>query len=117
MIINLSLFSPRWGHEDTYSVEILRDTLTISMNARVAKATWQENQDPQWDGEPLERTMTNDHIHPPADIQDFFEYVWREWRNGNINDATADVELHQLEQWINSITSAKPRSEFWRRYF
>jgi hypothetical protein len=115
--VRLEIFSPRWGHNDTYSIELDRDFLEISMQARTARATWRENLDPEWNGDTIQEIMENDSIYPPAVTQDLFEYAWKEWRNGELSDQQVDSELQVLANWLNAITRAKPDTEFWGRYF
>ena len=110
-------YSPRWGHEDTYRVDLSRDFMEIKMQARCARAEWKEDHDPEWSGEPLARIFVNDSITPPHNVQDLFEYAWMRWRDGQLNDAQVSDELHELETWLNTITKAKPRTDFWSGYF
>lgn len=115
--VELRIFSPRWGHEDTYSVELSRESLRISMQARAARATWRDGHDPEWSGDSILDIMSNDSIYAPAVTQNLFEYVWREWRGGGLSDSEADTALQEVADWLNTITRAKPQSEFWRGYF
>lgn len=39
------------------------------------------------------------------------------WRGGEIDTAQAEAELRALADWINAVTRAKPRTDFWRTYF
>ncbi|MDR8058736.1 hypothetical protein [Burkholderia cenocepacia] len=117
MIVDLKLFSPRWGHDDVYRVEFEREYLEITMHARVARADYRENVDPRWSGEPLERIMRNDNIWPPAHVASLFERLWIEWRGGNVSDDAARDELVALATWINTMTREKPTTPFWRGFF
>lgn len=114
--IELNIFSPRWGHEDLYTVELSQDCMKISMQAKKAKATWCEESDPKWTGESLEKIMNNDNIYPPAITKDLFERAWKAWRNGDLNAQDVAEELRHLANWINIITKSKPASEFWSKY-
>ncbi|WP_367303892.1 hypothetical protein [Burkholderia multivorans] len=117
MNVTFELFSPRWGHNDRYTVELDRDHMEISMDARSARAQHRANLDPEWSGEPIEDILLNDSIAAPDDLQGMFEFVWRSWRDGELSDEEAAAEIHVLADWINAITAAKPRTDFWRRYF
>ena len=117
LTVDLRIFSPRWGHEDTYSVKLDRDFMEIAVQARKARAKWRDNRDPEWSGESIQRIMRNDHIYPPAVTQDLFEHVWKEWRSGKITDQVAETELQELATWLNAVTRAKPNTEFWNSYF
>ena len=115
--IDLDIYSPRWGHKDTYKIELTSKSLTITQNARVAVCTWREDLDPEWSGEILERILRNDHIYPPTIYQDLIEHAWKAWRNGELDDTGVNNELQELASWLNKVTSAKPNTIFWQQYF
>jgi hypothetical protein len=115
--VELRIFSPRWGHDDTYKVTLTRESMTVTLMPRSATCVWRENRDPEWVGESLETILKNDMIYPPSILSRLFEYVWRSWRNGDIDNAGVARELPALAAWLNEITRTKPDSEFWRRYF
>jgi len=117
MIVKLRIFSPRWGHDDTYTVQLEHEFLEIKMQAKTARATWKEMADPEWSGENLTSIMRNDSIYPPAITQDLFEHAWKSWRNGDISEKDVNEELQKLAEWINTITKEKPHSSFWSKYF
>lgn len=116
-IIKLRIFSPRWGHEDTYELKLSQDSMVITQGPKSAKCTWRENLDPVWSGESLEDILENDSICPPAKLEGLIEYAWVSWRNGELSDTGVDVELQAIADWINEITKAKPKTDFWRKYF
>ncbi len=115
--IDLEIYSPRWGHNDTYTVELDNNYMEITMQARKARATQQQGKDPVWSGESLEGIMNNDNIYPPAITQDLFERAWEAWRNGELNSQEVESELKEIASWINEVTSSKPDTEFWSKYF
>jgi hypothetical protein len=111
------IFSPRWGHEDTYTVELSRKEMIIRRGPQTVRCVHRDGHDPEWQGESLEDILENDSIHPPAVLPRALEYFWRSWRNGEIDDAAAATELAAFVEWLNVMTRAKPRTEFWQRYF
>ena len=115
--IDLEIFSPRWGHEDTYKVVLNQGYMEITMQMRRSRATYDDSSDPIWSGETLDQIMNNDQIYPPEVTQDLFEHAWKAWRNGDLNDHEVADELKAVADWINATTRAKPRTEFWRKYF
>ena len=117
MNVELQIYSPRWGHKDTYTVEMSQAEMTITMHPRVANCTYVPNQDPVWSGEPLQHIFNNDSIYAPEMFPDLFEWAWGKWRNGEISDQDVDTELQLLATWLNTITAAKPQTDFWRQYF
>ena len=64
--ITAQIYSPRWGHNDTYEFELTREAMTITMGARKSRCVWQEGRDPRWEAEPLEGILRNDCIYPPG---------------------------------------------------
>lgn len=117
-LVKLNIFSPRWGHEDVYSIKIDKDFMEIAAaNAKKARVIYVKDSDPKWSGESIERIMRNDHIYLPAITQDFFERAWIAWRNDEISQKDVEAELKALAEWINSVTRAKPNTQFWNKYF
>lgn len=116
-VLTASIYSPRWGHDDTYSVELTRESMLISHSARKSKCVWQDNRDPIWQGESLDSHLRNDSIYAPAILPSLLEHLWISWRNGELNDAQAQTELDAVIAWLNALTRAKPQTEFWRKYF
>ena len=117
MDVQFELFSPRWGHNDTYTVGLERDYMEISMQVRTARAEYRENRDPEWSGEAIEDILSNDNIAAPDNLKALFEFAWLSWRRSELSDEQVGAELQALATWINAITAAKPRTDFWRRYF
>jgi hypothetical protein len=117
-IVKLDIFSPRWGREDTYTVELKQDFMEISSaQMKKAKATWDESSDPVWSGESLEDIMNNDKIYPPSKTRDLFERAWKAWRDGELNDEKVKQEFQHVAGWINVTSRSQPESDFWRKYF
>lgn len=115
--LTAEIYSPRWGHNDTYTFELTREAMTISMMAREGKCTWKDSYDPVWTGESLQDMLQNDLIYPPAIFQDLVEHLWTSWRNSEISSTQAQTELHEITSWLNEITKVKPKSDFWSKYF
>ena len=65
----VKLFSPRWGHEDVYQVQLNRNQMSVSVGGVGVKAvcSWVENLDPEWlgysdsIGNPLENILRNEN--------------------------------------------------------
>jgi len=115
--VELDIYSPRWGHNDRYTVILDDDFMEISSHQKKTIVTYRQDEDPVWTGQPLEKTMMNDHIYPPAITQDLFERAWEAWRNDELNNQQVENELKAISTWINEVTNSKPKTEFWNRYF
>jgi hypothetical protein len=116
-IVELRIFSPRWGHEDMYKLKLTRDSMVITQGARSTKCTWRENLDPEWSGESLRHTLENNSIYPPAILEDLIKHAWVSWRNSELDDSALNKELQAVAVWLNEITMAKPDTEFWHKFF
>lgn len=115
--VNLQIYSPRWGHEDTYELTLTRDSLFITQNARSARCDWQEDKDPNWSGENLESILTNDQIYPPLIFTRLITAAWRSWRNEELDDDQVERELIVLGTWLSEFSKAKPKTDFWKSIF
>jgi hypothetical protein len=111
------IYSPRWGHEDTYDFDFSREAMTISRAPRTVRCVWIENRDPRWEGEPIEHILNNDSVYPPAILPRLYEHLWLSWRSGDLPESRVDAELQAVTEWLNGITKSKPRSDFWSSYF
>ena len=113
----MRIYSPRWGQEDTYDLELSRESLIITHGPSKATCAWRENLDPQWGGDSLERMLTNDSIYPPSILQRLLAHAWLSWRSNEMDDNALQEELNAVADWLNATTRAKPSTEFWRRFF
>jgi len=110
----VQVYSPRWGHNDTYTVVFTRDYLTVSHLPRSARCEWVEDRDPVWVEEgALEKNLINDHVYPAVNFSESIVYVWFAWRDARLNDDAAGEELEALFEWLNASTRAKPSTDFW----
>lgn len=115
--LTASIYTPRWGHDDIYTFELSRESMFISHATRQSKCVWRDNRDPEWQGESLESRLQNDSIYPPAILPDLLVHLWTSWRNGKLTDTEAQAELDAVVAWLNALTRAKPRTDFWHKYF
>lgn len=112
------VYSPRWGHTDTYRFKFEMDRFEVSHGPKKLVAIWHDGGDPEWKvPEGLTDVMKNDGIYPPHDIEGLLEYVWKAWRDGQLSDDQAQHEVTAFIGWVNESTAAKPRTDFWRTIF
>lgn len=116
---SFSVFSPRWGHSDDYSLIFTFDEISITnTNTFNAKCTEDEFGYYHWTGynenigNALMEIFSNDNVYPPSVIPFAVQYAWKSWKEG-----TPDVEILQaiddLFEWVDTVARAKPKSEFW----
>ena len=121
--IHVSVYSPRWGHDDGYTISCSENEMSISNFGKEAICENIPPKDPIWKGyndttgNPLENILTNDGIYPPINFVDALETAWQSWINGELTDEQVKEEVSQLFDWLNSISKNKPNSEFWSKEF
>ncbi len=115
--VELTIYTPRWGHDDVYTVKLTKEYMEISSNAESAKYIWQENIDPKRDGENLVDILENDSIYPPAIFEELLGHAWKSWRDGELDNSSVNKELQALANWLNQISKSKPATDFWSIYF
>lgn len=112
-----SIFSPRWGHDDTYTLDLTNDKMTISDMSWHCDCIWQEGRDPTWSNDSLDSHLRNDSIYAPRILPDLLEHLWKSWRDCRLNDQQTQLELDEIIGWLNATSRAKPKSVFWAEYF
>lgn len=121
----VNLFSPRWGHEDSYKIELSRKQMIVKLGIKTATCSWVvEGRNPEWSGylnskrNPLEDILRNDSIFPPINFVHSLEHAWEDWRDGLLDDNEIHQEVEELCEWINKLSRIdRPRSEYWQSIF
>ncbi len=117
------LYSPRWGHEDTYEIKLGRQQMRIEHSSKTAVCSRVEGGDPKWSGysenigNPLVNILENDSIYPPTVFVRALEISWIAWRDGRLDDEKLQQEVQQLCVWVNEVSLSKPKTDFWRGVF
>jgi hypothetical protein len=113
--IELGILNPDSGRVDSYFVALSRDQMIFRQARRVAICTGLEDDDPTWKNEERPKSiLKRNSICPPAGFAKMLVRAWLAWRDGELKDAAVVAELSLLADWLNAVTRAKPRSEFWR---
>lgn len=114
--IELGILNPDSGRVDSYFVGLSRNQMTFRQARRVAICTGLEDDDPTWEDEERPKSiLKRNSICAPAGFAKMLVRAWLAWRDGELEDATVVEELSLLANWLNAMTRAKPRSEFWQR--
>lgn len=118
------LYSPRWGTEDAYQIELTHKQMIFKRPTTQAVCSWNDGTDPAWSGgsttymgNPLLLMLENDYIYPPSIFIRAVESAWKAWRRGELKDKKVETELTQLCSWVNKMSKRKPRTKFWRSVF
>lgn len=115
--LQAKIYSPRWGHDDTYDFDFERDRLRITFKMKAAVCTYRENRDPEWTGTDLNRILEDDSIAPPLKFTAAMENLWGKWRGGELHPNNLAAELQAAIDWLNACTQAKPKTDFWRQFY
>lgn len=116
MDIELGILNPDSGRVDRYSVALSRTQMTFGRGRRVATCTGLDDDDPRWEDKERPKSILKlASICPPAGFAKMLVRAWLAWRDGELEDSAVVAELNLLADWLNAMTRAKPRSEFWDR--
>ncbi len=120
----VSIYSPRWGHDDTYSFELERTQMKIESGVnKHAVCSWIENSDPKWSGyrdktdNPLLSILKNDGIYPPTIFVWALQRIWQDWRNDELDNDQVESEVNALCKWLNEVSKGKPSTDYLRGLF
>jgi len=120
---NIAIYSPRWGHDDSYRFEINKHRMKIRNAGKEAICLWVEGHDPKWSGHdsltgnPLQNILENDSIYPPSIFVSALTSAWEAWRMDDIDSDQLKSEISELCNWLNVVSTNRPKSEFWRMIF
>ncbi len=118
---SFEVYSPRWGHTDSYFVSFSPDRMVIRQN-KEAICVLNEDGEAEWSGygegrgNPLMNIFSNDMIHAPVIVPFALKWAWEKWRAGRDNETTRKG-LAELFAWIDQTARGKPESEFWEGAF
>ena len=117
------VFSPRWGHEDTYTIMLTRTSLSVALDMRGAECVMHDNGEAEWrgyhrgSGNPLLAILANDSIYAPAVVPEALEWVLGKWHNREASRDELSMAIQELFSWISFTGRQKPASQFWKEYF
>ena len=115
------VYSPRWGHNDTYLLKLTRTEMEITLGAGVARSatcTLVPDDDAVWTGyghcvgTPLMSIFQNDGIYVSHAIPRILERAWEKWREGTPDEVIREG-MQEMFDWISSTAMNKPKSELW----
>lgn len=101
----LEVYSRRWGHNDTYTLERTERGWGISFVAISGQC------DPT--GEPyLYDNLRQDSINYPAHLGEYLGRLWRKAEDENLSGDEVQRHLDQLAQWIQITEKSTPDGFF-----
>lgn len=124
LTIEIKVYSPRWGHEDTHTLIMNGQKLHFSGNGPGAICSRDEDGNHSWSGygdnsgeNSLVAVLENDEIFPPSVLVDAIEWLWEDWAEYEIKDADARDELKALFDWVNTCSRSRPTTAYWAEKF
>ena len=115
----VTVFSPRWGRDDRYTIEIKENGFSLYLDHRGAEY---DSNTGKWSGyneehgNPLLNLLHNDHIYTHEILSSALVWVWEKWKNSEIDDAEVKSAFKELFDWVNGGTKARPTSELLNQY-
>lgn len=113
------VYSPRWGHEDSYRVSFASNKMSIKFLSTDISCFWDEQNGPTWQPsrDKLLEAFSNDQVQASGNFVDALEHAWSMWREKKLDYEGAKVELGELFTWLNLCTKGVPKSDFWKSFF
>lgn len=104
------IFSPRWGHNDTYTFSWTPEGWSIvGGGGHKCSVHIDEDGTEPSDAARFERMLANDMMFMPWDMHNCLWILWKGIRDGEIDDDVANAEIAKLGNWINATTESAPR--------
>ncbi len=100
----LSVFSNRWGHDDTYRIKRIKTGWHISYIAIYG--------DCDTSGHPyLFSNLKQDYINYPVGLGSFMTWLWEKAANEGLNKEEIQEKFNQLGYWISLCEKNTPKWE------
>ena len=118
-----AVYSPRWGHDDTYTITLTRNKLSVALDAPGAVCVLDEDGQAEWQGyrsgssHPLLAVFANDSIYAPAVVPEALEWALGKWSQHEADRSEISTAIEELFSWVSFTARRKPASEFWKEYF
>jgi hypothetical protein len=103
------VFSNRWGHDDTYTVQRTKDgwhVTHISIGGPCDKG-----------GRPfLFENFRQDSIHFPEGLDGWMEWLWNQAAERGLTAEQVQAGLQQLADWVSNTERSAPSGGIWEGY-
>lgn len=97
--INIKIYSRRWGHHDTYSVERTLEGWTV---------TFHQKKVGDKEGNALIEILEHDLINYPHELGVFMWHLWNKADGTEVTIENLKVDLDQIANWINVCEEKTP---------
>jgi len=121
--IKVNVYSPRWGHDDQYIIEMSEKAMTIGgpggkevqcVKDPYGNRVWKEGVGGY---KSLLDIFHNDSIFAPEVFLFALKSAWESWENRELDGEQVEQEIAQLFEWLNTISRTKPETDYWGRIF
>jgi len=103
--MQLVVFSRRWDHDDTYTVEKTIKGWNISAMTIGGECDKK--------GAPfLYKNLDQDSINYPEELPGYMEWLWQQAYDQSLSDDQIQEELDRLGEWIKTTEKASPKGIF-----
>jgi hypothetical protein len=122
LFFTISIYSPRYGHDDPYHFKMNEQTLHIS-SGKEAACDRDRDGNLSWSGHraglgnPFVNILENDYIYPPSVLVMAIESAWEAWLDERLDDIQVKEEFTHLFNWVNMGSKNQPQSDFWSGIF
>lgn len=116
--LSINLFSPRFGHNDKYKIEIEDNKVSFfRTRLKTAVCQWSSERGWTWEKLPIYDILSNNAIYPPHTFQKRLIYIFEAIRLGELPTSEAQKIVDEIADWVNLTTHNKPKHEFWDGVF
>lgn len=104
--MKLVVYSPRWGHNDTYDVQRTATGWKITFHPKGG--------DCDTLGRPhLFEIFQNDSVPYPHEFGRYMKHLWKKAQELCMSDGEIQEHLDELGIWLQDIAKSEPKGEFW----
>lgn len=100
------VYTPRWGHDDTYSLTRTEDGWHFNFGGRKGPCDKR--------GRPyLYECFQNDSINYPSGFEWRLMWLWDQAKEKGLSREDVQARLEELSQWLRDVEESRPKDDFW----
>jgi hypothetical protein len=107
----IRVYSPRWGREEIYVINLDAQRMRIARGKRSAACSWVKGSGPKWLGKnqslisPLVTILKNDWVYPPTVFARALKQSWMAWRIGTLDNQEVQEETRRDGESVTSLAT------------
>jgi integron cassette protein len=119
--VSIKVFSPRWGHDDTWRFSFIDNGWAITFGTGTHQATLRceddvDDADTVHDDERFFHWASNDMVQVAESAPDFLRYLWNQYNDSEITEEELRTEFESFASWITSTTNSRPQTPVFKGY-